>query len=448
MNNADTTADSMLHAYIDGELARGDEARFFAMLADDEDYRARLRDIKAIRLEALAGAALGAAPAESASALFARLDFAPIPPPRHGVILPLLSAAWTPIASAAAAAFITAVIILGLRDTDVRNGDMQLAARQESASERVQQAPPTKEDASDDALRSSRAVTAPRTKRVIAVPPGATGVAVPGDERHTEGALAMNTEAPGGEAGTRDGAHEHSVPTTDIVKLADNGTAHVPASADPATLPSLPTREGVAVYREGLPATTVEQHTRAQSGLPLYGGDTRGYQPSWRQSAADQGISVEVRGITAASFPDPTIASRSTPWMENMAIAAYYGGERHDIGVEFGQEAFSQHYGGVEQGKYVRYEQNLLTSWLLAGWRYRFRPLIALGGIEPYAGLGAGATFEGWPLLRGGVGIMYMPDQRVRFHLGLDGTIMTFPYQGRWFTSKRAGTTYGISVLF
>ncbi len=448
MNNADTTADSMLHAYIDGELARGDEARFFAMLADDEEYRARLRDIKAIRLEALAGAALGAAPAESASALFARLDFAPIPPPRHGVILPLLSAAWTPIASAAAAAFITAVIILGLKDTDIRNVDTIFAARQESASEHVQQDPPTKESPTDDALRNSRSVTAPRTQRVIAVPPGSTDYAVDNAERHAQGALAMNTEAPDAGTGAYTGTDGTGVSTTDIAKSTNNGTAQVTASPDPATLPSLPTREGVAVYREGLPATTVEQHTRAQSGLPLYGGDTRGYQPSWRQSAADQGISVEVRGITAASFPDPTIASRSTPWMENMAIAAYYGGERHDIGLEFGQEAFSQHYGGVEQGKYVRYEQNLLTSWLLAGWRYRFRPLLALGGIEPYAGLGAGATFEGWPLLRGGVGIMYMPDQRVRFHLGLDGTIMTFPYQGRWFTSKRAGTTYGISVLF
>ncbi|MBR9977646.1 MAG: hypothetical protein KFH87_06110, partial [Bacteroidetes bacterium] len=95
----------------------------------------------------------------------------------------------------------------------------------------------------------------------------------------------------------------------------------------------------------------------------------------------------------------------------------------------------------------VEYEQNLLTSWILAGYRHRFGPVRSLGSVEPYLSTGFGATVQAWPLMRAGVGIMYMPDRKVRFHLGIEGSVLAFPYQEKWFTSKRAGLTYGISLL-
>ncbi|MGB5073939.1 MAG: hypothetical protein WBQ23_07375, partial [Bacteroidota bacterium] len=158
-------------------------------------------------------------------------------------------------------------------------------------------------------------------------------------------------------------------------------------------------------------------------------------------------ISVELRGVSAASFPNVTIGTRSDPWMANMAAAVYYSDDQDDFGLEYGQEPFSQHYSGVEYGKAVRYEQNLLASWILAGYRHRFTPWRALGSIEPYIATSFGATLEAWPLARAGMGIMYMPDRRVRFHVGLEGSLLAYPFQDKWFTSKRAGLSYGISVL-
>ena len=129
-----------------------------------------------------------------------------------------------------------------------------------------------------------------------------------------------------------------------------------------------------------------------------------------------------------------------------MAVAVFFSDDRSDYGLEFGQEAFSQRYSGIEYGKGVVYEQNLLTSWLLAGYRHRFLPVF--GAVEPYVSLGAGTTMQAWPLARFGAGFMYMPDRRVRFHLGLEGAVLAYPFQERWFSSERAGLSYGISLLF
>ena len=182
------------------------------------------------------------------------------------------------------------------------------------------------------------------------------------------------------------------------------------------------------------------------------------YYPVSEPRLVNGWVTLEFRGVTASSFPTVTISSDSTtPWMENMAVAVFLSGDQTDFGLEYGQEAFSQHYNGIEIRKDVhgneikkdvRYEQNLRSSWLVGTLRHRLTPLQVLGGIEPYATLSAGATFEIWPLFKGGLGIMYMPDRRVRFHAGIEGALLAYPYQRTWFTSKRAGVTYGLSVLF
>ena len=121
---------------------------------------------------------------------------------------------------------------------------------------------------------------------------------------------------------------------------------------------------------------------------------------------------------------------------------------QHSVNLEYGREPFAQNYNGVENGKAVRYEQNLATSWLVASYRYRFGAINALAGIEPYVNLGGGATTQFWPLARGTVGLMYTADHRVRFHLGFDGSVIAYPFQDRWFSTTKFGVTYGVSVVF
>ncbi|MDX9758369.1 MAG: hypothetical protein RBU27_04330, partial [Bacteroidota bacterium] len=243
---------------------------------------------------------------------------------------------------------------------------------------------------------------------------------------------------------------EHASPT-ETQRTPETPSTPLSAAIDPSALATVTPERFTG--SPGTPPSHLPTGILAQQDVPLPASsapgqvDTRGYFPTLRDDNGSRYLSIELRGVSATSFPDVTIGSRAQPWMENMAASLYFSGTQDDVGIEFGQEAFSQHYSGVEHGQAVRYEQNLLTSWLLAGYRHRFAPWRSLGSIEPYISTGVGSTFEAWPIARAGAGLMYMPDRRVRFHIGLEGVILAYPYQDRWFTSKRAGLTYGISVF-
>ncbi|MDT8325235.1 MAG: hypothetical protein RRA94_14075, partial [Bacteroidota bacterium] len=240
-------------------------------------------------------------------------------------------------------------------------------------------------------------------------------------------------------------------------------SANAPAAfADPALHEEIVT-EDQPVFASGDVSTdrdmysalsTLPQGSQERSAMQttpdggrLQTADTRQYFPDLTSSSLLRAFSVEVRGMNTTSFPEATVGTGSNPWLENMAIGVYYGAERHDIGIEFGQEPFAMHYNGVEDGKAVSYQQNLLTPWLLATWRYRFTPIRVLAGLEPYVQTGFGSSTQLWPMARGSFGLMYMPDARVRFHVGIEGSMMAYPYQSEWFTSRRLGLTYGLSVL-
>ncbi|MDT8325587.1 MAG: hypothetical protein RRA94_15845, partial [Bacteroidota bacterium] len=120
MNTHIPTPDALLHAWIDDELEPRHEPQFFALLATDSDLRDRLRQLRSVRDEARRFGAAAAPPEAATAALFARLGFEEKEQRRSAVILPLFARAWSPLASAAAAAAITAMLFLGLQNTDVR----------------------------------------------------------------------------------------------------------------------------------------------------------------------------------------------------------------------------------------------------------------------------------------------------------------------------------------
>lgn len=469
MYNALSTPDELLHAYIDNELDEELEPQFFTMLAADGELRSRLHQMREIRGEARRFEAVAAPPSVVTSAVFERLGFAPVPAPHlsrmAGAAL-LLRSAWAP-AVAAVVTFLTATVIFGLHDTPSLNPS---AAQRRDTYALSTPSKTTTESDSPVKLGPADADAATTTQPTSGQEPDEVHDAHHSTMPDLETASSESnaTEQSGiivthssetiaaGEPGTTTTtaseptaakAPAHKVP----VPVSEDAWASLPADRPPdgdgsakADARARRTSDGI----ESTPEAAAPLHMLAQQGIATPDIiDTRQYFPTLGSGPGDRFVSVELRGVTATSFPKATIGSRSNPWMENMAIGVYLGSERNDFGVEFGQEPFSQHYSGVENGKYVRYEQNMISSWVLGGYRHRFAPWRAFGSVEPYVATGFGATLEAWPLARAGMGIMYMPDRRVRFQLGIEGTLLAFPYQDTWFTSKRAGFTYGISVL-
>jgi hypothetical protein len=485
MYNALSTPDELLHAYIDNELDQELEPQFFTMLAADSELRSRLRQLREIRSEARRFGAVAAPPSVLTNAVFERLGFAPVPaqhPSRMVGAALLLRSAWAP-AVAAVVTFLTATVIFGLHDAPSLNPS---ATQPRDTYAISTPSKTTTESDSPVKFSPAGADAATKTQPTFGPAPDAVHDAhqstIP--DLETESSKSNATEQSGiiathssesiaaGEPGTtattgsEPTSKEASVPSATGVSDSAAAEAHaqkapVPVSEDawaslPAARPTSADQSANADERArrtgdgigSISEAAVPSHVLAQQGIATPDIiDTRQYFPTLGSGPGDRFVSVELRGVSATSFPEATIGSRSNPWMENMAIGVYLGSDRNDFGVEFGQEPFSQHYSGVENGKYVRYEQNMISSWVLGGYRHRFAPWRAFGSIEPYVATGIGATLEAWPLARAGMGIMYMPDRRVRFQLGLEGTLLAFPYQDKWFTSKRAGFTYGISVL-
>jgi hypothetical protein len=468
MYSAQSTPEELLHAFIDDELDTELEQQFYTLLASDSDLRSRLRQLRAIRGETRRFGAFTAPSQELTGAVFSRLGFVPAQTAHRNVFgaALLLRSAWSPVASAAAAAAITAMLIFGLSDqpkdaTLPRLAENNVQTNTPSETPVIlQQTESINQTPAAPARMQSRNLEQNPAGSAAMVPSadrgntdrGNTG-RVPGDEVRTANPVTLaevRRAQPSDDVAAAPTASYVEVPdlwaSADVDQDANANTSGAnpldanPLAANPAGANSSGGTNSTAAIlaSQGFPGSGMHSQEAV---------DTRKYFPLLDGGPGLQHVSVELRGVSAASFPNVTIGSRSQPWMENMSVALYYSDEQDDFGLEFGQEAFSQHYHGVEYGKVVRYEQNLLTSWLLAGYRHRFEPWRMFGSVEPYFSAGFGSTMQAWPLARAGAGFMYMPDRRVRFQIGLEGTLLAYPYQDTWFTSKRAGLTYGISVL-
>lgn len=158
--------------------------------------------------------------------------------------------------------------------------------------------------------------------------------------------------------------------------------------------------------------------------------------------------SVQVRSFASRSFPTQMAPSQSTPLFENVSVGALYAMSDHDrVGIEVGQESFSQVFHGTDAGRSVRYEQNPILPWVGALYRHRWDALEGLGGVGPFLQFLGGGTRVG-PLGRMALGIEYSPDDRVSFLLGAESTVLLYRSEGLWYGTSKLGITYGTSITF
>jgi hypothetical protein len=165
--------------------------------------------------------------------------------------------------------------------------------------------------------------------------------------------------------------------------------------------------------------------------------------------AADQaGYTVQVRSFAMRSFPTGRAPSQSAPLFENMSVGVLHALGDHDrVGVEVGQESFSQVFHGIDSGRSVRYEQNPILPWAGGVYQRRWGAIEGLGGIGPFLQLFGGGTRLG-PLGRITLGIEYSPGDRVSFMLGADGSALLYRSEGLWYGTTKLGVSYGTSITF
>jgi hypothetical protein len=474
--NSDLRA--QLHAYLDFELSIEQEQQFFSRLAADSDLCGRLHDLRGLRHEALRSGGATTPPPDVTLGLFSTLG---IPAATHADRPPIPALAIVQPATrrnrrlaipvAALLAWSTMIWFASREFTPVNLPSVASIPAAETRTRppvspqahSVQSAPKTDARPTIAGANLKPVVDAPvsdipvTNAEVIetnrnASPVDLADLAVPAPRE------AQEVPAAGSPSSLANSSTDSQAPRAQRVEMSDASFDAAIADAAPPAVEMPDVERGESGGRSAVveaslpridaspslhaPTQTSTLSAQRQGGIAAYDGLTMPAGSTGHLS----GLSFELRGFSTATFPSVTVASGSNPWMSDMGIALYYGTGQDAFGAEFGEEPWAQTYNGIENGKAVRYEQNLMTSWFTANYRHTFEEL-GQSGFEPYASAGVGVTFQRWPLMRAGLGLMYTADRRVRFHAGIDGSVLAYPFQETWFSSRKLGLTYGISVL-
>jgi hypothetical protein len=407
----DTSPSALLHAYLEGDLDPIEEPRLFSMLAENGELRSEMHDYLLIgnavdqdsdrlapgaHLRDNVWSSLGlGAPAAAVSA----------PAPFWNMRLVGIA-----LLSAVVAVLMTLGTLLLLDDG---------AIIQRAPAERMAGA------GSEPEKRISRERTSPAP--VPAQP-----------------APAAKERMMGMESSGRSTAQRAIAPRRNTLAVDDRAYGRSPAVIEPD--PSLdagavdaisPRSIGggapIATYHEPAGAAPID-HARSDA-MP------------GEEEDQERRFLVHVHGLTANSYPAVAIGQPSDPLFNNMSAGVGYAlAKGSQLAIEVGQEPFTQRYSGLEGRRGVTYTQKPLLFWAGASYRLDLEGL-NLGGVHPYAKVLAGGTSVG-PLFKGTIGLNYLPDTRVGFSLGVEGSFLPYRFQGNWFGSRKLGVTYGLSLLF
>lgn len=154
-----------------------------------------------------------------------------------------------------------------------------------------------------------------------------------------------------------------------------------------------------------------------------------------------------LRGFGSRSFPNPDIAANLEPPFNNLAISMVYApNAHHAFGVEAGQENVLQVYRRRDGDTVFTTEQNYLAAWGGGVYQYSMNEIAALGGVQPFGGVMAGAMATG-PMARATLGLR-LRQGNAALMVGGEGTIVGYRFQDEWFSTSMLGFTYGLSIEF
>ncbi len=245
-----------------------------------------------------------------------------------------------------------------------------------------------------------------------------------------------------------------SIPPTQLLVEETPALSDIPVSAPaPVTRRTVTASDAIPV----VPVAAVEERTLALRPVgTLPGKGDRSPRTRYVQNGqvyffdllpTPTGLSLQARNVAMRSDPAPRTVSQSEPWFRNVNLGLMYAlSENHSIGIEGGQEAFPQHFDGIEDGGAVRYEQNPLAYWATAV--YQFNGDALLPHVHPFAQVQLGGAFRLGALARATAGIKFKPFERIAIVIGAEGSLLMYRFQNNWFQTDKLGLTYGLAYEF
>ena len=154
-------------------------------------------------------------------------------------------------------------------------------------------------------------------------------------------------------------------------------------------------------------------------------------------------FSLTLRGFTTHSFVDQKVTPNFNPFINNVSAGFQYDLSKEDaVFVELGQESVVQRFTGIENNYTIQYDQTYHAPWAMIGWQHRFH-----GGnsLKPLIRVGGGAMETG-PMARMTIGVEYDLTRNITLIGGIEGMSTFYSYKGQWFSTQKAGITYGTRI--
>jgi len=155
-------------------------------------------------------------------------------------------------------------------------------------------------------------------------------------------------------------------------------------------------------------------------------------------------FSLTMRGFAQHSFVDQTVTPVNDPFINSISLGLQYDVSEQDaVYLEVGQESIAQRYTGTENNFTVQYDQTYVAPWAMIGWQHRF---VGNQSLRPLIRVGAGGMSTG-PMARMTLGMEYDISKSITLIGGIEAMSTLYSYQGQWFSTQKAGITYGTRIL-
>jgi hypothetical protein len=432
----DIPHDAQLHALLDGELDRAAEEGMLSRISADPELQRHYHDLVEIHSTMKADAQSLSVPPEATNAVFAALGFAVATSSALSLDAPPVATAPTEATSRSFRTWLIVAMLLLSLCAIVLYIVFPGSGPTTTAQRDFEKPPP------GTAAGASAGTPAAVTRRAPSSVAAAATAGVPPAAIRNRGARAGHGASAGrsGASLSKDDGIQSStpgVPVRDPVDASPDASANAPqadASASRMRDARSPSVE------EGAPVQEAQSSSATAPDL--------GQLLAKNNPVPTLGLRFTVRGMASTSSPTATIESQTNTDARNIAIGLDYSfAERQFLGVSLGREAFSQHFGRTEAGRYVTYEQNPLEFWVAAYYEHTLTAFMP-NALFLYARVDAGSVLQLGPMLRGSLGFRLHLTPHVGALLAAEGTIAGYRNESIWLTTKKLGGTAGLSIAF
>ena len=414
----------MLHLLFDGELESSMETPLYASLVQSEELRSELRELIAIRESIRKDVEAFTPPVSATQGVFSRLGYHPPVPPKGspaGFIGQFKQKFWNPAVTAILASLITAFLFLNFYGNNENiSTDNRYASFSKGSIAKSNVVPNViiGQEKSTGYINNSSA-----KQSNVLIREKIKYVYITGSEDKT--------------------TNESILPNAIAEPQKENTATQSTMNEDVKSLLSMisPASHFTLDYGSLKPVHLLSENSNKREFILA-----NNFYPATQKSHT---LLLELKAMSGTSFPNVEFDNVSNNMFRNFSFGAFVPvSENVHLGLEGGQEPFSQEFHHVENNTLYKIEQNPVLWWLGFGVKINWQDQIDfLANGQPFLNLTLSSTKVG-PYGKAIAGVQFISESGIGILLGLEGSSLVYQEQKRFYSTEKFGVTYGMFLKF